>query len=118
MSIANEILNWKEADAKYLENLINEYNVDIEEIRIEVNEIDNINEWIECVLYKAGSTFLKKVDDYICEKDIYKMYYPGDEEMSIYTNYIDSGFDSVLNDYDLTNFSERNIKNFLEDINY
>lgn len=108
-------------DKEFLDELMSTYDVSNDEVIAQMKELDcsldvafDVNTWIQIVLEKGYNNFVNHCDDVIADLDIdFDM---SDFDPSIYTNCIDSGFDSKLTEFDITDFSEDNILNFLEAI--
>lgn len=112
---------WGKLDKDALNYTISEYEVDysricdiIEEFELNSNDI---NAHFYGALYVAGVDFVDKVKEYCDEKEIsYENTLLEDalELLNIYTNYLDSGYDSIISDYIQPNPSEDDILKVLE----
>lgn len=120
MSIAPHILGWGSLDLQFLENKVNEFNLDIEDVREHIENIGfnkinilDVNCWIYTTFDLAFNIFIENFTVYLEDNeidfDINKI------EPNIYTNCIDSFFDCVLNDYCITDFSDENFKDIIEE---
>ena len=120
MSIAHGILDWGCLDLQFLENKIDEFRLDIEDIKKylenigfdETNQLD-VNCWIYATFDLAFTIFIENLTLYLenneIDFDVNKI------EPNIYTNCMDSGFDSVLCNYSITDFRDKNFENILKE---
>ena len=114
------VLGWGSCDLQFLENKINELELDTDDIldELELNDFDktNINNWIYSTLYLGANNFLDKVQEFADENELD---FDRDlVEIEIYTNYLDSFLNGeVLNsDIDIMDFSENNLKSFIDKV--
>ena len=114
------VLGWGSLDLEFLENKINELELDTDDIldELELNDFDktNINNWIYSTLYLGANNFLDKVQEFADENELD---FDRDlVEIEIYTNYLDSFLNGgILNsDIDITDFSENNLKSFIDKV--
>ena len=114
------VLGWWESDLKFLENKINELDLDAEAIlyELELNNLDktNINDWIYIVIFSGAYNFLTKVQEFAEEN---RLEFNRDLiEIEIYINYLDSFLNGeILNsDIDITDFSDDNLKSFINKV--
>ena len=115
--IINSILGWKELDIAYVNSLIDSSKVDIDvviDMFEKEDDITDINIVIYYILKQAYHTFEEKVLDYTQNEEDRKLVYHFDP--NIYTNYMDSDYDSILTDYDLTDFSGESIERFIKEL--
>ncbi len=115
--------HWGSLDKKALNKWVDELEVDESEIVDTITSFgydsNDINSHIYATLYIAGNTYLKTLRDFCDENDIIYSGSKLDENndhqlLSIYTNYLDSGFDSEVNDYITPNPTEQEIIDFLK----
>ena len=114
------VLGWWESDLKFLENKINELDLDAEAIlyELELNNLDktNINDWIYIVIFSGAYNFLTKVQEFAEEN---RLEFNRDLiEIEIYINYLASFLNGeILNsDIDITDFSDDNLKSFINKV--
>ena len=113
MEICYEILGWGSLDVEYLENTMEEFNIRTEEIIDEVESLclnkHDINSYIYATLYIGANQIkeelINRVKDFpniinFLENDIEVNWENEiqDFDEGIYTNYLASGFDSILSD--------------------
>ena len=112
--IVNSVLSWKSLDIQYLDNLIDTYDLDSDQVVLERDANFggdgslSINSYISTVLDMAYYNFKTKVEEFSGEDSLY------DFNEGVYCNYLDSGYDSILSDFDITDFSDENIQDFLD----
>jgi hypothetical protein len=113
MNILAELLEWKQFDVEFLEDIVKEYKIDPTDIitdvkdRFESEGLLDINAVIYTVFSLAAQNFLEAVAMY--DKDVANNY-----EIVIYTNYLDSGFDCSLAYYDIMDFTVENVLEFIK----
>lgn len=112
---------WGKLDKDALNYTISEYEVDYSRIGDIIEEFElnsnDINAHFYGALYVAGVDFVDKVKEYCDEKEIsYEntLLEDAPELLNIYTNYLDSGYDSIISDYIQPNPSEDDILKVLE----
>jgi len=116
MSLCCEVLGWGSLDEKALEDIMEEFNLNIGEVITEVEclfeESTDINAYIYVTLY-LGSQKIKEAlkDEYPEYNNIIDEY-----EENIYTNCMDSGFDSIFGDYDYRDLTGSDKDEYLEDL--
>lgn len=120
--------DWKVLDKKALNEWADEFEVSPDEVHFEIENIgadkDDINSHIYGVLCIAGYNYMNSIREYCEENDINLTNTQLDENannykndmdiLNIYTNYLDSGFDSELSDLVTVNPDEENILEALE----
>lgn len=113
-----DVLEWGYLDVEFLNDKINEFNLNIDDIKDNIDSIGgdytNINDWIYSVFYIAANNFLDKVLDYSNEN--YLSYEADRVEIDIFCNYLDSFLnDKYLNsEIDIMDYSDDNLKNFID----
>ena len=114
------VLGWGSCDLQFLENKINELELDTDDIldELELNDFDktNINNWIYSTLYLGANNFLDKVQEFADENELD---FDRDlVEIEIYTNYLDSFLNGEVfnSDIDIMDFSENNLKSFIDKV--
>ena len=116
MSIVNNLPGWKPLDVEFLDKKIEELGLEEGEVKdyVKNNELDSseINSYIYAALEMGASSFIDKAKEFAPEKEE-KI---DNFEANIYVNYMDSGFDSCLEELDLTDYSEENLSRFLSEI--
>jgi len=111
-----EVLGWDSLDMEKLEDVMEEFGLDISEVTDETEntfgETTDINAYIHSALY-LGSEKIKEAlkEDYPEYEDIID-----DFEANIYANYLDSGFDSAFGNYDYDDLSGFDMHGYLEDL--
>lgn len=120
-------------DVRYFLNKLNEFDLDFEDVQEEANSMgrNDFNSLMYCCFDLAGRKFMDAVIDYVKENNLtsddidedIKEQFGCDIkidleklenfEMNIYVNYLDSSFDCLLENYDLSEFDEENLINFL-----
>ena len=114
------ILGWGICDLQFLENKINELELDTDDIldEVELNGFDktNINDWIYITIYRGANNFLDKVQEFAEEIEL--EFNRDLIEIEIYINYLDSFLNGeILNsDIDITDFSDDNLKSFIKKV--
>jgi len=117
MSICCEVLGWGRFDVKALEDIMEEYGLNKEELADEVEGIiaetsTDINYYFHSALYLGYIKIKEKLNDEYPEyENIINNYEP-----NIYTNYLDSGFDSAFANYDYRDFIGSNKYEYLKDL--
>jgi len=116
------ILNCGELDVGFLIKILDEYQVEFYDVKQRLDEYivfdrtATINDYIYGVLDAAADNFKIKLIDYIEENNIESEFNCiSDFEPNIYTNCMDSGFDSLFSEYDLLDYSEENLSRFIEE---
>ena len=120
-NIIGTVVSWGSLDVEFTDKFIEEHNLSDDEVMeyarsrasdcgLDVSQ--DINIVIETAMQMAWDNFQEKLEDYITENDLDLN--ATNLEPRIYTNCLDSSYDSFVNDFDLTNFSEENIENFIE----
>lgn len=122
-NVLASVLGCGTLDSNFLIDRLNEYDLDLEDVKDESEMIFgdklNINELIYTTLYMGSNNFLAEVNNFFEEKELDNKIDKNileDFDARIYTNFLDSGFDSKLSEYNLTDFSEENLQNFLQDL--
>ncbi len=113
--IVGSVLNWKSLDIEFLNNFIDEYDLcdsDIVEYHKEIFEDTDINGFIFCALDRAYDHFKLEVIEYMGIDDGMMDNF----EPNIYINCMDSGYDSILSEYDISDFSSENLQKFIDEI--
>ena len=114
MGAASDVLRWCVLDEQFLENLWDENDLcadDIREYLCEEEQMD-INAWIRETLYFLSGMFLDRVEEYAKENNI--DFKSDNYDVYVYTNFLDSGFDCSLNDYDLSSKDDKYFDDFLK----
>ena len=91
--------------------------LDKDTLNYTISEYEVVNLYFYGALYVAGVDFVDKVKEYCDEKEIsYEntLLEDASELLNIYTNYLDSGYDSIISDYIQPNPSEDDILKVLE----
>jgi len=127
MCLCCNILGWGSLDVEKLENLIEEYDLDIYDIKEQVTDKTDINEYFYQTLYLASLKIKEALKKWLDEnedvKDCleYEFVYDTEQtidefEPNIYTNYLDSGFDSCFAEFDINSYDNDNYYNLIENI--
>jgi len=112
MSLCCEILGWLPLDVKKLEEILDEYDIELDELLDYAKELDCDND-INCYIYSALKIAEEKIKEKLKEwletSQVYDflvnelnvdVYEKIDEfDANPYTNYIDSFFDSCFEDF-------------------
>ena len=87
-----DVLGWGYLDVEFLNDRINEFNIDIDDIKDDIDGYaDNymeINSWIYSTFRIAAYNFLDKVEDYANSNNI--EFNKDDIEIEVFCNYLDS----------------------------
>lgn len=123
------LLNAGVCDIDFLLNKINELDVEFYDIDEEVKSWGkggDFNSYVYCTFYAAGYKFIDEVKDYVNdnEEELCEMFglssFDKDRldnfDIEVYVNFLDSSFDCILENYNVTDFSEENIIRFLEEL--
>jgi hypothetical protein len=100
MGIAADIMGWMPLDEHALEGIIGEFELDPEDVAddamLDRNDLD-INRFIYSALYLGASKIKSRL------KELFPEYSDEIDEYdeNIYTNYLDSGFDSAFSEWSL-----------------
>jgi len=127
MYLCCNVLGWGSLDAKRLEKIIEEYDLDIADIKEQVTDKTDINEYFYQTLYLISLKIKEALKEWLDEnedvKDCleYEFVYDTEKtidefEPNIYTNYLDSGFDSCFTEFDINSYDNDNYCNLIEDI--
>ncbi|MDK2063332.1 hypothetical protein PT447_00160 [Aliarcobacter butzleri] len=126
-------------DVDFFLNTLNKLDLDFDEVESEVESLgsnkNDINAYIYSCFYLSGHNFIDAVKEYMEENNLFSEDIDGDVkeffgvenfnlekevienfEIYIYVNYLDSGFDCKLSDYNTSDLREENIKNFIIDL--
>lgn len=116
-------------DIDFLLNKINELDVEFYDIDEEVKswgKEGDFNSYVYCTFYSAGYKFLDSVKEYVenYNEELLETYnlenidqsVLEDFDIKVYVNFLDSSFDCILENYDVTDDSEENIIRFLEEL--
>jgi hypothetical protein len=116
MNICQEILGWAELDVNTLNELFENNNLGVEDVEHRVYDKADINSWLGAVLEEAGMRFMDKVLEYLEENGTEEEEREriSDYEVLVHTNYMCSSFDCSLGDIDLTDYSEENLRYFID----
>ena len=120
-NIIETVVNWKSLDIEFLDKFIEDNNLSDEEVMETARNCafdmgDDVTQRIDIVIeiamQQAWDNFREELDGYINKNDL-------DLDTSninpnIHINYCDSSYDSFVEDFDLSNFSQENIENFIE----
>ena len=107
---------YAELDEQFLDNLIDIHEIDVHEIIEFIQEnglnIYDVNSPIYAVLYLSYYNFANRLMDFIQENDLGEDIKNKLEDFDpeIYTNCIDSFYNSFVEEFDLTDFSDKNLK--------
>ena len=119
--IIETVVSWGSLDVAFADNFIDTHNLNDEDVmeyaRSRASDIgmdvsQDINIVIETAMQMAWDNFQEKLEDYITENDLDLN--ATNIEPNIYTNCLDSSYDSFVDDFDLVDFSQENIENFIE----
>ena len=114
----SDVLGWGSCDVDFLNNRINEFNINIDDIKDDIysicGELTDINTWIYSVFYIAANNFLDTVENYSNENDI--DFNRDDIEIEIFCNYLDSFLNGrkLNSEIDVSDLSDDNIKYYLK----
>lgn len=89
-SIACQLLNCWYLDIEFLDNLIEAYHFDIDDIMVTYEKIDNINMLIYEAYQQIKNRFLEENEEAIKSLWFTKEDIEDNEEYTIFTNYLDS----------------------------
>lgn len=116
-------------DIDFLINKLNQLDVEFYDVFEEVKSIGRESDFNSYVYYMfdfAGNTFIDAVKEYVndFEEELCEMFNLSefdksileDFEIEIYCNYLDSFFNCCLENYDVTDLSEENFINFIEEL--
>jgi hypothetical protein len=112
------ILGWGSLDINFLENKMEEFNLDSDDI---IDEIENagfdkldIQSWIYCMFYIQANKFLDSVAAYANSNDI--LFDRDEIEIEIFCNYLDSFLNGnkLNSDIDVSNLNDDNLAYYLE----
>lgn len=123
------LFNCGVCDIDFLLNKLEELKMDFSDVDEEVKSWGRegeFNAYVYCTFYGAGYKFIDNVKEYVNDNkdelmETYKlssfdMSLIEDFDIEVYVNYLDSSFDCILDNYDVTDDSEENIINFLEEL--
>jgi hypothetical protein len=118
MSLLGDAFGWGELDENFLNRLVRVAELDIADIKDGINEIggniEDINSWIYSALSLQKQNYFEKVKEFLENKGIEGVDLDSFEE-NIYTNYLDSGYDSILEEHIYNSSDDANILNFLNE---
>ena len=113
-----DVLGWGYSDVEFLNNRIEEFNLNIDSIREEIDStgmnLVDINSWIYCCFHIAANNFLNKVLDHA---NVNNLSYEADRvEIEVFCNCLDSFLnDKYLNsDVNIMDYSNDNLKSFID----
>ena len=115
-----DVLGWGSCDVEFLDKKISEFNLDVDDIKSEIDSIGlnlaDINGWIYCTFYLGAYNFLNKVQHYADINNI--EFDKNDIEIEVFTNYLDSFLNgSILNsEVDIMDFSDENLSSFIDKV--
>ena len=118
--ILMHVLGWMSDDIQFLENKINEFSLNIDNIlnELELNYSDkaNINGWIYYTFYLGASNFLNKVEEFAKKNKL--KFYKSTIDIQIFANYNKSYLNGkILNsDINISDFSDVNLKSFINKV--
>ena len=118
--ILKAVLGWDSYDVQFLENKINEFKLNIDDIlnELELNNSDktNINGWIYYAFYLGANNFLNKVQEFAQENRL--KFIRSIIDIQIFANYNKSYLNGkILNkDINITDFSDENLKSFIKKV--
>ena len=113
-----DVLGWGYSDVEFLNNRIEEFNLNTDLIKEEIDSIGmdlvDINSWIYCCYYLGANNFLNKVLDYANDNDL--SYEADRVDIEVFCNYLDSFLNGkyLNSDIDITDYSDNNLKNFID----
>ena len=116
-------------DIDFLINKLNELDVEFYDVFEEVKSLGRESDFNSYVYYTfdmAGNTFIDAVKEYVndFEEELCEMFTLSsfdksileNFEINIYVNYLDSSFDCILENYDVSDLSEENFIKFIEEL--
>ena len=118
--ILKAVLGWDSYDVQFLENKINEFKLNIEDIlnELDLNNSDkaNINGWIYYTFYIGAYNFLNKVEEFAKKNGL--KFIRSIIDIQIVANYNKSYLNGkILNrDINITDFSDDNLKSFINKV--
>ena len=118
--ILKAVLGWDSGDVQFLENKINEFNINIDDIlnELELNYSDkaNINGWIYYTFYLGAYNFLNKVEEFAKKNKL--KFHKSTIDIQIFANYNKTYFNGkILNkDINIADFSDDNLKSFIKKV--
>ena len=118
--ILKHVLGWDSLDIQFLENKINEFKLNIDDIvnELELNYSDkaNINGWIYYTFYLGAYNFLNKVQEFAKKNQL--KFIRSIIDIQIFTNYNKSYLNGkILNsDINIMDFSDDNLKSFISKV--
>jgi hypothetical protein len=130
---------WKAGvcDVDFFLNTLNELDLDFDDVESEVESLcsdkNDINAYIYSCFYLSGHNFIDAVKEYIDNNNLYvedeiseeiKEFFNVDNfnldkerienfEIYVYVNYLDSGFDCMLSDYNTADLEAENLRDFI-----
>ena len=113
-----DILGWGSFDVQFLSDRIEEFNLDIDDIKDDIDgyadNYTDINNWIYSIFRVAAYNFLDKVQDYADSNGI--EFDKDNIEIEVFVNYLDSFLNGehLNSEIDISDFSDDNIKSYLE----
>ena len=127
--ILGVILGAGTCDVKYFLNKLNDFDLDFEDIFEEVKSYGrerDFNAYVYETFNLAGNTFIDAVKEYVndFEEELCEMFTLSsfdksileNFEINIFVNYLDSSFDCILENYDVSDLSEENFIKFIEEL--
>lgn len=124
-------------DVDFFLNTLNDLDLDFDDVDAEVESLcsdkNDINAYIYSCFYLSGHNFIDAVKEYIDNNNLYNEEEITEEikdffevksfnldknkienfEIYVYTNYLDSGFDCLLADYNTADLEEENLRDFI-----
>lgn len=123
------LFNCGVCDIDFLLNKLNELDVEFCDVDEEVKNwgrTGDFNSYVYCTFYSAGYKFIDAVKEYVenYNDELLETYKLSsfdislleDFDIKIYVNFLDSSYDCILDNYDVTDDSEENIIKFLEEL--
>jgi hypothetical protein len=112
------VLGWGSLDINFLENKMEEFNLDSDDVIEQIESIGSdkldINNWIYCTFDIQANKFLDKVEEYAKDNNI--DFDKDDIEIEIFINYLDSFLNGnkLNSDIDVSNLNDDNLAYYLE----
>ncbi len=116
-----DVLDWGNIDVEFLNNRIDEFEINTDDIVGEIESMGGdkteINSWIYSTFYIAANNFLDKVEEFADAREL--EFERNNVEIDIFCNYLDSFLNGkVLNsDIDIMDYSDENLKSFIDKVN-
>lgn len=127
--IVATVLGCGVCDVDFLVNNLNDLDLEFYDVAEEVKDFGRegeFNAYVYSMFNMAGNRFIDAVKDYVndyeeelCETfnlSFFDKSILDNFEIGIYCNYLDSGFDCILDHYDVADMEEDNIIKFIEEL--